>query len=76
MRGRRKADDYAGWCAREIVFGNRWGKLEDLALVPHASRSVGDTRGAIYNAWEDPVGTNWLIVVASSSGPVQIGNPK
>jgi hypothetical protein len=75
-RGHVKADGYTGWCAREDVFGNRWGKLKDLALVFHAFRSFGDTIGAIYEAEEDPVRTNWLTVVASASRSMQVRTPK
>jgi hypothetical protein len=58
-----KATGYIGWCAREAVFGNRWGKLEHLSLSAHSFRRFGDTLGAMYDAGRDPVEADWESVV-------------
>jgi hypothetical protein len=71
-----KTAGYTGWCAREVVFGNSWGELEDLAMVTHAFRCFGDTLDAMYDVGEDPVGTNWSTLVVSVSRPTQVGTPK
>jgi hypothetical protein len=44
--GRGKAVGFIGWFAREAVFGNRWGELEQLSLSAHSFRCFGDTLGA------------------------------
>jgi hypothetical protein len=64
-----KATGFTGWCAREAVFGNRWGELENLSLSAHSFRRFGDTPG-------DPVEADWESVILSASRPMQVGTPK
>jgi hypothetical protein len=44
-------------------------------LAPRAFLIFGDTRGAIYDAGEDPVRNNWSAVVVSVSRSMQVGMP-
>jgi hypothetical protein len=74
--GRGKATGYTGWCAREAVFGNWWGELENLSLSAYSFRRFGNTLGAMYDAGRDPVEADWESIILSASQPMQVGTPK
>jgi hypothetical protein len=74
--GRGKATGYTGWCAREAVFENWWGDLENLSLSAHSFWRFGDTLVVMYDAGRDPVEADWESVVLSASRPMQVGTPK
>jgi hypothetical protein len=52
------------------------GRLEEVALAPHAFRRFGGTRITMYDTGQDPVSGDWLAVVISVNRPVQVGTPK
>jgi hypothetical protein len=74
--GRSKATGFTGWCAREAVFGNQWGELDNLSLSARSFRRFGDTLGAVYDAGHDPVEADWESIVLSASRLMQVGTPK
>jgi hypothetical protein len=65
--GRGKATGFTGWCAWEVVFGNRWGELKELALSVHSFQRFGDTLGAILDAGRDPAEIDWVHMVLAAS---------
>jgi hypothetical protein len=71
-----KTTGFTGWCAREAVFGNWWGELNNLFLSAHSFRRFGDTLGAKYDAGRYPVEADWESLILSTSRPMQVGTPK
>jgi hypothetical protein len=73
--GHGKATGFTGWFAREAMFGNRWGDLNNY-LSDHSFLRFGDTLGTMFDAGCDHVEIDWKNVVLSASRHMQVGMPK